>query len=1621
VPNLVQEFLARVAERGSAPAVIDGERQLSYQELDERSDCVAWCLATRGVGVESRVGLMLDRGIDTMAAIIGVVKAGAAYVPFDPRFPADRVKVIANDCGVGITLADTAERVDLARSLLADALLVDEAIELGRAKQSPPAGVIHSDQLAYLMYTSGSTGMPKGVGVTHANIVGLVRDTLIARSAGPADRVLSHLPLAFDGSTAELWPVLLRGGCLVIAPSDLDGAVLRRLIDEHGLTTVITATSLFNAIARETPEAFAGLRYVWMGGEAPMPAAISVVREKSAPVVLVNGYGPTETTTFATRHVISEADGRPIPLGGPLDGARLLVNDDELYIGGTGVSRGYVGRPDLTAERFVPDPDGPPGARIYRTGDLCRWRPDGLLEFVGRRDGQVKIRGIRIELGEVEASLSALPEVFLATAVLREETVVAYVVPTPGYPVAPQTLRDRLRDRLPEYMVPSAVLVLDEMPLTSNGKVDVRALPAPEFKAGSRPPANDSERALAALFARVLGLAEVGADDDFFELGGNSLLAIRLVGQLQLKHGVELRIKDLVRTPTAASLAAALGAELVNAAEPGAIAKTTSPEVPVPASFAQQRLWFLDQLWPGRPDYNVPFALRLRGPLDTRALSAALTALAERHDILRTRYEVRDGEPYQIVEPAHAAPLQVVNLPLSAADAVIQEEWARPFDLNAAPPIRILLIRLGDQDHILSMVIHHIATDGWSNEILLRDLTALYADGEHAELPPLPVRYADYSGWQREHLETDRARSELAYWRRRLAGAEPTELPTDRARPKERSGRGAQIRFEIPAELCRRLLDLGRAHGTTLFMTLLAAFQVLVAKHTGQRDISIGTPVAGRNRPALEPIAGFFVNTLVLRGHIDPRRTFAELLRQTRIDAADAYSHSEVPFERLVDELQPERDLSRNPLFQLMFTMADVGSAFGARADWPTLEAQPHPVPFLAAKFDLEFAVAEHEGRVVGSAFYASDLFDEATVERLVERYLGLLEHAVTAPCTPIGSWRVITAAEERLETGVHAADYPLKRCLHEYIGEQALRTPDAVAIEHGDWRVSYADLDRWSSQFAHLLASCGVNLADPVGIWMNRGIDLLIAVLGVLKAGGAYIPLDPDLPPQRVLQLLTQAGAALCVVNEEPCGTLFPAHSVRMIPVQTDALARWPGTAPTTAVYPDDLASIYFTSGSTGTPKGVANTHRGWLNRMWWMQKQYGLTMGEAVLHKTVLSFDDSAVELFWPLLVGGRVVMLDPGMHRDPRAILRAAAEHRVAVLQFVPSMLGLFLDEITEPQRLGALRHVISSGETLRPELAGHFHERIGGLGLGCRLHNQWGPTEASIDATWHTCVPSDAACSTVPIGRPLANYQVHVLDDQFLPAPIGVQGELCIGGIGLARGYWNDPVRTAEAFVPNPFRAGERLYRTGDRGTRATSGEIIFAGRTDNQVKIRGIRVELGEIEQTLAQHPQIKESVVTMWKPTPNDCRLVGYLVADGSTPLDPKLVQSFAGERLPAYMVPAHLTVLDRLPLTASGKVDRKRLPVPEMDLGLADRPPRGDSEQLVAAVWAEFLPVRGVDDNFFAQGGHSLLATRVISRLRQVLECDLPLALLFENPTIASLADAIERGLLAEDGSCSR
>ncbi|MFJ6834182.1 amino acid adenylation domain-containing protein [Streptomyces sp. NPDC091209] len=1048
----------------------------------------------------------------------------------------------------------------------------------------------------------------------------------------------------------------------------------------------------------------------------------------------------------------------------------------------------------------------------------------------------------------------------------------------------------------------------------------------------------------------------------------------------------------------------------IPAAEPGA---------PV-ASYSQERMWFLEQMMPG---YNTSTVIRLRGALDVDVLARSFTVVAGRHEVLRTVFDERDGAPVPRVLPAAPVPVLVHE---AAGDNAgerhaaglesARELMREPLSLAAGPVFRVAVVRLAEDDALLVLVIHHIAIDGTSMRVLWSELSRAYealAAGREPELPPLPLQYGDYAAWSRVHQTPERLRHQLDHWRERLAGASADELPTDRPRPAVRTGNGAQFSFTVDGELGAAVNRFSREHNATAFMTLTAAFSVVLARHCATREVTLGTPIAGRVRPELDGLIGYFVNTLLIRTQLADDPSFEALLARTRANTIASYEHQELPFEALLEELQPERDPSRNPLFQVLFSLGDEETD---DLVLPGLATERVELIDGKSRFDLTVALTRAGDTFTGVAYYESDLFEPVTISRLMRHFVTFLRNALADPARPVSRVGMVDEGERDrlLAAGLGESVVFPEGSLGDLVDGVAAAAPNAAAVTDSETTLSYAELTGRANHLAAQLQAAGVAPDTPVGLWMDRSAEMVVTLLAIVKAGGAFLPLDPDLPVGRAMRLLTDAGAPVVCADHQRAHALEitgGSGTLRVLDCGPGTLTESSPTAPDSGASGDNLISVYYTSGSTGTPKGVASTHTGWTNRIQWMQAQYPLTPGENVLHKTVLSFDDSAVEILWPLIAGATVVMLPPGLHRDPRAIADWSARHDIVALHFVPSMLTLFLDEITPTrQPLTHLRHVISSGEALRPDLVTKFHQHL--APTRARLHNQWGATEVSIDSTSHTCATEDEWAGDVSLGEAIANNQVLVLDEHLNPVPDGVPGELYLGGAGLARGYLGDARKTAAAFVPHPFTHSGRLYRTGDRGIRRPDGRLTFLGRADSQVKIRGIRIEPAEIEHTLRRHPHIHDAVVTKWEPTPGDHRLAAYITTHHDITEDNLLadLNTHLSDQLPLYMIPSSITLLDHIPVNANGKTDHRALPQPKATTQNTSTRASGAAEQLVAGIWTEVLdqPDLDVHANFFALGGHSLLATRIISRLRTALSPDIPLALIFDNPTIHTMAEAV-------------
>ena len=1640
-----QLFEAQAARTPDAVAVVADEVALTYAELNARANRLAHHLRSLGVGPDARVAICLERGLELMVGVLAVLKAGGAYVPLDPTYPLDRLRfMLADSAPVAVLTQETLgdELPGLFAGLAAPVLLLDAPAPAwaGEATSDPASDGLTVHHLAYLIYTSGSTGRPKGVMVPHGGLTHYVWWSK-GRYADDEPRAFPlYSSVAFDLTVTSIFVPLIAGGRVVIYGEEAGGnpAVLRVVEDDAVDVAKVTPSHLVLLEGRDLRGGRLGGLIV--GGEdLKAPLSQSVVMASGGRIAIYNEYGPTETVVGCMIHRFDpEADrGGSVPIGRAIANTKVYVLDahgepvptgavGELYVGGAQVTRGYLGRPDLTAERFVADPfSKDSGARMYRTGDLARWRADGVMEFLGRNDEQVKVRGFRIELGEIEARLADHAGVREAVVVAREDTpgdrrLVAYVAG--GEQLSIESLRAHLSERLPEYMVPAAYVKLDALPLTPNGKVDRKALPAPEGEAyarrGYEAPSGDAEAALAEIWADVLGVDRVGRWDHFFEMGGHSLLAVQVVSRVREVMAVEAALGDVFARPVLADFAA--GLETARRAELPPIERADRGG-PLALSFAQARLWFLEEMGGLGPAYHVPRRLRMTGALDRDALRRALDRVVARHEALRTTFQPVDGSPAQWIAPEDAG-FALAEHDLSAdaaADATLRalmaEEAKAPFDLAAGPLIRGRLIRMAEDDHVLLLTMHHIVSDGWSMGVLVRELGALYAAfhaGRPDPLAPLPLQYADYAAWQRTWIEGPVLEAQGAYWRETLSGApELLELPADRPRPAQVDHAGAVIAVGLDEALSAGLKALSRRHGTTLFMTLLAGWAVVLGRLSRQGDVVIGTPTANRGRTEIEGLIGFFLNTLAVRVDFADAPTVAGLLARVKARTLGAQASQDLPFEQVVELLQPARSLAHHPLFQVMFAWqnAPAGSLELPGLAVGTVAGQAQET----AKFDLSLSLQEADGRISGGLTYATALFDRATAERYAGYLVRVLEQMAADDRVSVDRLSLLPDAELRdaVETwNATEAAYPADRCIHQLFEAQVDRDPHAIAVVAEDATLTYAELNARANRVAHHLRSLGVGPDARVAVCVERGAEMVAGLLGVMKAGGAYVPLDPSHPADR-LRLVLEDSAPLAVLTQPrvraDLAGLFDGLAAPVVDLGAITSADSESAANLDAdgvgVTPADPAYVMFTSGSTGRPKGVVVPHRGVVNLLWSIRGTVDVEAADRVLAVTTYAFDISVLELFLPLVTGARTVVLGHAQSGDPAALAAAIGEHGPTVMQATPATWRMLVEAGWEGAP--ALR-ALCGGEALPADFAAALKTRVGAL------WNVYGPTETSI---WSAVEPVDGTDfhGQVPIGRPVANTRIYVLDPNGQPVPAGALGEIHIGGHGVARGYLGRPELTAEKFVVDPFSAEPeaRMYRTGDLGRRLADGRLVFAGRTDFQVKVRGYRIELGEIEARLAEHPDVREAVVAAREDGQGGHRLVAYLVSPAGVEVDALRAHLLA--RLPEYMVPAAYVRLDAFPLNANGKVDRKALPAPEDDAfgRKAYEAPEGEVETALAEIWRELLKVEtvGRHDHFFTLGGHSLLAVRLIERMRR-RGFRLGVRALFTTASLAELAATVAR-----------
>jgi amino acid adenylation domain-containing protein len=1631
VPGLFAEQAARTP---LATAVADGTRSLTYAETDERANRLAHRLRGFGVGPETAVALCLPRSAELVVAMLAVAKSGGSFVLLDPQYPVARLRQMtrAADAVVVVT-TESAAVTD------GPVIYLDRQEDLAAIAARPataPEIEIHGDNAAYTVFTSGSTGTPKGVVNTHRGLANRLLAAVRVHDLGAGDRLLQATRVGFDPAIFQLLVMLVAGGTVVIAPdgTEQDPAALAALLTDEKITALELVPSMLRILLDEPAAAGIGtLRWLTSAGEA----LHSDLGERALEILgteLWNVYGPAECAIGVTEHRFRKGQTPgAVPLGGPLDNTRLVLLDadgepvgtgetGEIHVGGSGLARAYLGAASLTAERFVPDATGEPGARLYRTGDLARLLSHGDIEFVGRVDNQVKLGGVRVEPEEIETVLASHPLVRAAAVIPLADgagnvRLVASVVPDGGEP-SPATLRAYLRAKLPESYIPSVFQVVGELPLTANGKIDRAALVVATDirRAPHRDPRTPFEHLVVQAWSEVLGIDRIGLDDDFFQLGGYSLLLIRVAAKLRALSGRRVPVRQLFTASTPAQQARLIDD---GEAETGGI-KPVPRTGHLPLSFAQQQLWILDQLNPASPEYTMPIAIRLDGSADRKTVTAVLRDLAARHEVLRTCYPMVDGQPVQEIVDGQDIDLTVVRARPHEQPAAVAAHFARGFDLRRGPVWRALLAEGDGQGPLLVITVHHIACDGWSVVTLRREFDELWAahtQGREPNLPALAVQYADFAAWQRERERGGALDEQLAYWRTQLADLPRLDLPTDRPHPPVRDPRGAAFSFTVPAGVTRSVLEIGKKRGATPYMTLLAGYVALLARYSGQADIPVGTPVAGRLRDEVSGVVGCFLNTVVLRCDAAGDPSFTGLLDGVRETALAAQAAQEVPFDKLVSELLPDRDLSRNPLAQVLFDLHDSGVTAATEdpsETWMLLDA------WRGSKADLNLTVEILPNGTCSAVLeYSTALFDAVTVHRLAEHYVQLLGSIAADSGARLSDLELLTRRERNTVITAwndRVASRP-PVAIPELFAAQAARTPDAVALVAGDERMTYAELDERANRLAGRLHELGIGPETVVGVCLDRGMDLVVSFLGVWKAGAAYVPLDPGFPPDRLSYVVGDAGAKYVLTHRAHTAAVEDADGVTLLvlddPGQRQLLDAQPPRRPDRTDL-DSLAYVMYTSGSTGRPKGVLVDHRGLQNYLMWTIEGYaGAGTGGTPLFSST-AYDMVVPDLYTALVMGQPVHLLPPDFEATELGRLLVEAGP-FTFIKLTPGHLDLLCDQLS-PDEAANIAGMLAVGADSFPAAVLERWLDLAGP-HGPRMLNEYGPTEISVANSTYPITGTERG-EVVPIGRPIPNTTMYVLDENGHPSPLGVPGELYVGGAGVARGYLNMASLTARSFVPDPFAIapGSRLYRTGDRAKLRADGHVEFLGRNDDQIKLRGYRIEPAEIVTVLTTVPEVRDALVLV-EGTGVTKRLVAYVAPISDAELDLDKLAAHCASILPAHQVPSSFVLIDRIPLNANGKVDRAALPKPP-DAGSVHTGPRDELEEYLADTWTELLSLESEVDvkrNFFHLGGNSILAAKLIARIEAGFAVTVPLRAVFEHPTIAEIAQLIERKIRDE------
>lgn len=1657
--SIKEMFELIVRQKPDDVALISEDGHLSYQNLNRQANQLAHHLRNYGVGPESLVGVAIPRSIDMIVAVLGVLKAGGAYVPLDIKYPATRLLHMLEDSGIKVIV--TLSSVAAAIPIQAQQIICVDADREQIANESVEniPDIIQPEDLVYTIYTSGTTGQPKGVMVEHRSLVNLVKSQIQSYQLKSSDCMMQFLSFSFDASVEEIFPALC-SGCVLYLPSpelDLAADGFLKLCETHGVTILHLPTAYWHQLVSEVRSNNlvipSSLRLTIVGGESPsrdhlVSWAEAHIRSGIDNAFFINSYGPTETTvsalSFRIPLILDQIKKYArLPIGIPLPNTESFILSrnlkvipnglvGELFIGGVGVSRGYRNNYELTDSRFITLPYAQ--GRIYRTGDLACYLSDGNIEFLGRLDQQVKIRGFRIELGEIQAALSkntSISEaVVLAKSYLNGSEIVAYVILKNSSDTTALEIREYLRKFIPEYMLPQSIVVCDQLPRTPVGKIDRRALLEMEIKDKAEDKLitlKPVEEILINIAQHILIKENVKINDNFFDLGGHSLTATQLASRIRDTFHVEIPLKELFATRDLADVARRIeqlrnGSGTYN--EPISAQKEWQKDIPL--SFPQQRLWFLDQLSPGNLFYNVSTLFKIDGKIDLDLLIESLNHIVSRHEVLRTRFPEKNGQPLQDISP-----MVKIEVPIDDLTGLPEEEQMieavrraslvirLPFNLSVGPLIRLKLIRLSPDKLVAVLVMHHIITDGWSMGIFIKELVNYYAykqgnfEKERYPLKKLNLQYADFSIWQRNWLSGDVLNELLFYWKKQLDGIpEILDLPTDHPRPALQTSNGMTINFDYSQDVLNGLQRIAREKGSTLYITLLAAFQVLLFRYSNQKDIIVGTPIANRNHSEIEDLIGFFINTLAMRAKFSESPSFMEHLVNVRNTALDAYTHQDLPFELLVDAIQPERNLSHSPIFQVAYTLQNVPIE---ELRIPDVVITPLEVDQKTAKFDLTLVFVEKRDKLIGSIEFNTNLFELSTIEHLIGHFRNLLEGISNNPEEKVNVYPLLSETERKMvveEWNCTQATTPTNYCAHELFEQQVRLSPDAIALSFEGQSKTYQELDDDSNRVGNLLLKKGVRPETIIGISCDRSMDMIVGLLGIMKAGGAYLPLDPSYPVDRLNYMVSDSGITV-LLSQKKIAHRLPTHRCEVIWLDEDwdEILKESPMKVNSGVHAENLAYVIYTSGSTGNPKGTLLTHRG-LSNLAAVQKQvFDIKVGSRILQFSPYSFDASVWEIFMALANGGTLCLMRQEVLAYGPDLAIQLQKEQITNITLPPSILRILPDE-----NLTSLSTVIAAGEACTEDLVTKWAGKR-------KFFNAYGPTETTVCATIYPCSSDEKG--NPPIGRPIPNSKVFILDEYLQLVPVGVPGELVVGGVNLARGYLNNFDLTRQRFILSPFNPEEKLYRTGDLVKYRSDGNIEYLGRIDQQVKVRGFRIELGEIESVINRNPDIQEAVVTLHNRN-GDQQMVAYVITRGNHQIKPAEIKDFIRQYLPEYMVPSIFVQLEVLPLSPSGKVDKRRLPMPEVRSEDEEKKylaPRNEQETILTKICSELLGVNpvGVNDNFFELGGHSLLATQFVSRIREHFKVEISLRTLFESPTIAELSQVLDKLITPRETDAER